>query len=1018
MYRAHDKGTVEEIFGLKCNIPPSGYVFNVMTGQLERRGVYARSSRKSDQYWEPTKLPENYYRLREKEINMQVENKDYFDPALEAFRTQEWDRRLNGFWFYNNGVPTYVTGLHYFYMCYWSIDIGLPKFREPDRRYFYFLQYCIEDPECFGMVEISKRRQGKTFRGGVFLYEHASRTKNSRSGIQSKTGSDAKEVFRKAIIQPFKKLPDFFVPVYDQSKGLTPTSELRFYQTTVKGKKAASIKDDDELESMIDWKTSEAISYDGQKLQRYLGDEVGKCFGKGTLIRMYDGTLKAVEDIVDGDFVMGDDSTPRRVYGVTSGSEEMFLVVPNKGEGFVCNRSHILSLKWARREREFNGAKYGDVINISVQDYINLPSSVKKHLMLYRTGYDLPGVDHEFDPYIIGCWLGDGNSRDSKITTTDLEVLKEWYDLANSIGCKICIAHDKISYKISSGTSSKGSNKFLTFLQKKNLIKNKHIPDEYIFDSIENRLKLLAGIIDTDGYLCTKNGLPKYFEITQKRKELSYQIKELACSVGFYASIVQKKASMKRMDGTMYYCDVYRVCIYGDLFKVPTKVPHKKAENVKFHNNRKSPDRTGFSVCSVGSGDYYGFAVDGNHLFLLSDGTVVHNTAEINVWERYLVTRYCHLDDEGNIIGKSLLTTTVEDMEQGGEAFKKIWDNSDHTNKKGKRTPSGLYRYFCPADHTRYYDKYGLADREKALNEILEERKLLQNDSRALSAVIRKEPLSWEEAFRIDGSKCLFDAMKLNERLDRLSWKDNLSTKGNFVWVGAERDGRVEFEESPNGRWRVAKLFSDPAESNKILRRGDLFYPNNPGFVMGVDPVDHNQTQDGRRSDGAGIVLQKYNAAREDDIYNYAFVALYVHRPDNVSVFYEDMIKMCVYYGCSVLFENNKVGMMHYFNDRGYGPFLMWLPERNQPGVAASPKTHQHIAELTESYISEHSDKVYFKQLIQDWLEFDLSATTKFDAAMAAGYALIADQVKVARKDMSKVMDVKELFRSHKVQSR
>jgi hypothetical protein len=110
--------------------------------------------------------------------------------------------------------------------------------------------------------------------------------------------------------------------------------------------------------------------------------------------------------------------------------------------------------------------------------------------------------------------------------------------------------------------------------------------------------------------------------------------------------------------------------------------------------------------------------------------------------------------------------------------------------------------------------------------------------------------------------------------------------------------------------------------------------------------------------------------------------------------------------------------MMHYFNDRGYGQFLMWLPERNQPGVAASPKTHQHIAELTESYISDHWDKVFFKQLIQDWLEFDLTATTKFDAAMAAGYAFIADQVKVIRKDMTKVVEAKELFRSFKVQSR
>jgi hypothetical protein len=127
------------------------------------------------------------------------------------------------------------------------------------------------------------------------------------------------------------------------------------------------------------------------------------------------------------------------------------------------------------------------------------------------------------------------------------------------------------------------------------------------------------------------------------------------------------------------------------------------------------------------------------------------------------------------------------------------------------------------------------------------------------------------------------------------------------------------------------------------------------------------------------------------------------------------MIKMCVYYGCSVLYENNKVGMLHYFNDRGYGSFLMWLPERMQPGVAASPKTHQHIAELTESYISEHHEKIYFKDLVKDWLEFDLSNTTKFDAAMAAGYALIADQVKINRADREKVRDVKEYFKAHKV---
>ena len=666
MFITIDNGSIEDIQGLNCQLPPVGYIYNILTGQVERRIVHARSAKKNEQYWEPIKLPKDYIKLREKESIQQQEDNEHFDPNLEQFRTQEWDRRLNGFWFYNNGVPTYITGLHYFYLNYWHLDTGLPKYRETDRKYFYFLQYCIEDPECFGMVEITKRRQGKTFRGGVFLYEYTSRAKNARAGIQSKTGADAKEVFRKAIIQPFKKLPDFFVPIYDQSKGLTPTSELRFYQTTIKGKKANTIKDEEELESAIDWKTSEAISYDGQKIQRYLGDEVGK-------------------------------------------------------------------------------------------------------------------------------------------------------------------------------------------------------------------------------------------------------------------------------------------------------------------------------------------------------------TADINVWERYLVTRYCHLDDEGRIIGKSLLTTTVEDMEQGGAAFKKIWDNSDHTKKTGKRTPSGLYRYFCPADETRYYDNFGYAHKEKALDEILEERKLLSRDTRALSAIIRKEPLSWEEAFRIDGSKCLYDAMKLNERLDRLNWKENITTSGNFVWEGGVRDTRVIWEPSRNGRWEVVKLFDNDEDSNKIVKRGESFYPNNIGFVMGVDPVDHNQTQDRKRSNGAGMVLQKYNSARDDDQYNYAFVCKYIYRPESVQVFYEDMIKTAVYYGCQVLFENQKIGLMHYFNDRGYSNFLMWLPERTQPGVAASPKTHQHIAELTESYVNDYHEKLYFKDVVQELLEFDISNTTAFDGAMAMGYALIADQVKVTKKDMSEVREVKDYFISHKI---
>ena len=93
----------------------------------------------------------------------------------------------------------------------------------------------------------------------------------------------------------------------------------------------------------------------------------------------------------------------------------------------------------------------------------------------------------------------------------------------------------------------------------------------------------------------------------------------------------------------------------------------------------------------------------------------------------------------------------------------------------------------------------------------------------------------------------------------------------------------------------------------------------------------------------------------------------------------------------------------------------MWLPERNQPGIAASPKTHQHIAELTETYVNDYCDKIFFKDVVQELLEFDISNTTAFDGAMALGYALIADQAKVQKQDLSVVRDVTDYFKAYKI---
>ncbi len=280
MHSEIQQGSQIDVQGLSCNIPQEGYVLNVLTNQIEFRGIHKRSDIESEQYWERQPLPKWYKEVAKKwdeyDEKRKPEEPDFYDERLEEYKKQEWDRRLNGFWFMNNGKPTYITGSHYMFMQWWLIDIGYPRFRIPDMEYFYFLQYCIEDPNCMGMLEITKRRFGKTFRGGLFLYEYVTRTKMTNGGIQSKTGQDAKKVFAKAVINPFIKLPKFFRPEYDMGGGLRPKSALAFQQTNVRGKKAEINMVKDELGSMIDHEDAALIAYDGQKLHRYFGDEWAK----------------------------------------------------------------------------------------------------------------------------------------------------------------------------------------------------------------------------------------------------------------------------------------------------------------------------------------------------------------------------------------------------------------------------------------------------------------------------------------------------------------------------------------------------------------------------------------------------------------------------------------------------------------------------------------------------------------------------------------------------------------------
>lgn len=280
MYHKIEGGSTINIQGLECTIPPEGYVWNIVTKQLEWRGVYSRSDNPLEQYWEREPLPV-WYKDTMKRWDMYEKKKkdddpDFFDEELNEFIQTQWDKRLNGTWIMVKGAAVYIPGNYWLMLQWWSIDIGFAKFTKPHLRKFYFINYCIEDPLCMGMIAITKRRFLKTYIGGLLVTEYPTRTKMAVGAIQSKTGNDAKKVFGKAVVQPFKKLPRFFRPEYDMSLGVTPKTEMRFQQTNVRGKKAEDNIDKDELGSMIDYGSADTVHYDGQKIHVYFGDEWAK----------------------------------------------------------------------------------------------------------------------------------------------------------------------------------------------------------------------------------------------------------------------------------------------------------------------------------------------------------------------------------------------------------------------------------------------------------------------------------------------------------------------------------------------------------------------------------------------------------------------------------------------------------------------------------------------------------------------------------------------------------------------
>jgi len=191
---------------------------------------------------------------------------------------QEFDYREKGFWFMNKGVPTYITGSHYMYLQWSSIDVGYPDFREANKIYWLFWEACKADERCFGMIYLKIRRSGFSFMSSSEAINIGTLAKDSRIGILSKTGADAKKMFTDKVVPINSRLPFFFKPIMDGMD--KPKTELSFRvpasKITKKNMFDSELDVIEGLDTSIDWKNTDDNSYDGEKLLFLAHDESGK----------------------------------------------------------------------------------------------------------------------------------------------------------------------------------------------------------------------------------------------------------------------------------------------------------------------------------------------------------------------------------------------------------------------------------------------------------------------------------------------------------------------------------------------------------------------------------------------------------------------------------------------------------------------------------------------------------------------------------------------------------------------
>jgi len=377
-------GEVINVSGINIALPPAP------------ENCYKRSDSKAEQYWDRNPIPKELEKINS--IFQWNDKPNEFKNKWVDYIETEFDYREQGYWFMNNGTPNYITGSHYMYLQWSSIDVGYPDFREANRIFFLFWEACKADPRCFGMIYLKIRRSGFSFMSSSECVNLATLVKDARLGILSKTGADAKKMFTDKVVPINNKLPFFFKPIMDGMD--KPKVELAFRvpasKITKKNMHEVNKNDIVGLDTTIDWKNTEENSYDGEKLLFLAHDESGKWVKPNNILNNWRVTKTCLRlgSKVIGKCMMGSTSNAlnkggdnfkslyydsnvenRNANGQTkSGLYSLFIPMEWNMEGFIDKYGMPV---FRKPEKPIEGVDKGKISNGAIDYWENEAASLK-----------------------------------------------------------------------------------------------------------------------------------------------------------------------------------------------------------------------------------------------------------------------------------------------------------------------------------------------------------------------------------------------------------------------------------------------------------------------------------------------------------------------------------------------------------------------------------------------------------------------------------------------------------------